>query len=115
MNEMPNAGAGTDLARLVDISRFVQLHARKRPRLFGRRRDRLLSFFEGVARPREHTQHPQSLPAIGARLAAVGDAIEKMPAFEVQRLALLEQNRISLGPLRDRHPFATLGSRRGEA
>ena len=58
MNEMPNAGAGTDLARLVEISRFVHLHARKRSRLWSRRRDRCLSFLEGVARPREHPQHP---------------------------------------------------------
>src|SRR5207248_891270 len=106
MDEVPDAGAGADLARLVDISRLVQLHARISPRLFGRRRGRSLRLLQGVARPRQHAQNPHPLPAIGARLTAVGAAIEKMPAFEVQRLALVERNRISLGLLRHRHRFA---------
>ena len=37
-----------------------------------------------------------------------------MPAFEVERLSLLEQNRISLGLLRHRHGLAPLDPMRIE-
>src|SRR5205823_8874619 len=108
MHEMPDPRSRTDLARLVDKGGGMNFRAgmsrRWIIRLGGGGR------LQGLARPRQDPQHPQPFGAIGARPRAACDAIEEMPAFEIERLAFGEWHGVGVSATGHWHRLSSLDS-----